>query len=74
MDATPLSEEDLTDVYNWIDQLPLSRPKKNITRDFSDGGNNLIYHSFNYYRYFEIKNGFLIYESILKYIKIKILC
>ena len=45
MDATPLSEEDLTDVYNWIDQLPLSRPKKNITRDFSDGGNNLIYHS-----------------------------
>lgn len=25
-------------VYNWVDEIPLSRPKKNITRDFSDGG------------------------------------
>ena len=38
MDAPPLSEEELTEVYNWVDQVPLSRPKKNITRDFADGG------------------------------------
>ena len=37
MDARPLSEEELTEVYNWVDQIPLSRPKKNICRDFSDG-------------------------------------
>lgn len=23
--------------YAWIDEIPLSRPKRNITRDFSDG-------------------------------------
>lgn len=38
MDAPPLTEEELTEVYNWVDQIPLSRPKKNITRDFADGG------------------------------------
>ncbi|XP_075874778.1 sperm flagellar protein 1 isoform X2 [Nelusetta ayraudi] len=32
-----LSEEDLQDLYAWIDNIPLSRPKRNITRDFSDG-------------------------------------
>jgi hypothetical protein len=32
-----LTEEDKQIVYNWIDEVPLSRPKKNITRDFSDG-------------------------------------
>ena len=37
MDAPPLSEQELTEVYNWVDQIPLSRPKKNITRDFADG-------------------------------------
>ena len=24
-------------VYNWIDEIPLSRPKKSIGRDFADG-------------------------------------
>ena len=24
-------------VYNWVDKHQLSRPKKNISRDFSDG-------------------------------------
>ena len=33
----PLSEEDLNSIYNWVDQIPLTRPKKNIARDFSDG-------------------------------------
>lgn len=32
-----LSEEDLQTVYNWVDSIPLSRPKRNIARDFSDG-------------------------------------
>ena len=25
-------------LYNWVDEIPLSRPKKNIARDFADGG------------------------------------
>ncbi len=33
-----LDEETLQDLYAWIDKIPLSRPKRNITRDFSDGG------------------------------------
>ena len=33
-----LSDEDLQRVYSWVDEIPLSRAKRNITRDFSDGG------------------------------------
>ena len=25
-------------IYEWVDSVNLSRPKKNIARDFSDGG------------------------------------
>jgi len=32
-----LNEEQLRAIYAWIDAIPLSRPKKNIARDFSDG-------------------------------------
>ncbi|XP_014349819.2 sperm flagellar protein 1 [Latimeria chalumnae] len=32
-----LDEEGLQDLYAWVDKIPLSRPKRNITRDFSDG-------------------------------------
>lgn len=32
-----LDEQLLQDLYSWIDQIPLSRPKKRIERDFSDG-------------------------------------
>jgi hypothetical protein len=32
-----LSEEDIQSLYMWIDEIPLSRPKKNMTRDFGDG-------------------------------------
>ena len=35
--AAPLSEEDLHSLYLWVDDLPLSRPKRNISRDFADG-------------------------------------
>lgn len=33
-----LSDAVLQDLYTWVDQIPLSRPKRNIARDFSDGG------------------------------------
>ncbi|CAI5784958.1 flagellar 1 [Podarcis lilfordi] len=32
-----LDEESLNDLYSWVDAIPLSRPKRNIARDFSDG-------------------------------------
>jgi hypothetical protein len=32
-----LSDEQLRALYAWIDAIPLSRPKRNIQRDFSDG-------------------------------------
>lgn len=32
-----LAESDLQSLYLWVDEVPLSRPKKNIARDFSDG-------------------------------------
>lgn len=31
-------DAELEELYTWIDTIPLSRPKKNISRDFSDGG------------------------------------
>ena len=34
----PASEEELQELYEWVDEIPLSRPKKNIARDFSDAG------------------------------------
>mmetsp|Transcript_26420 Transcript_26420/g.26670 ORF Transcript_26420/g.26670 Transcript_26420/m.26670 type:complete len:211 (+) Transcript_26420:111-743(+) len=38
MTSTPdLTDEQLRALYAWIDAIPLSRPKRNITRDFSDG-------------------------------------
>ena len=33
-----LNEELLEDLYAWIDSVPLTRPKKDLRRDFSDGG------------------------------------
>jgi hypothetical protein len=33
-----LDDQLLQDLYAWIDQIPLSRPKKRIEKDFSDGG------------------------------------
>ncbi|XP_069000165.1 sperm flagellar protein 1 [Embiotoca jacksoni] len=32
-----LDEEELQDLFAWIDKIPLSRPKRHISRDFSDG-------------------------------------
>ena len=33
-----MTEDDMQRLYQWIDEIPLSRPKRNIGRDFSDGG------------------------------------
>lgn len=35
--AEALGDEQLRAIYAWIDSVPLSRPKKNIARDFADG-------------------------------------
>jgi hypothetical protein len=32
------TEEELQALYEWVDSVPLSRPKKSIARDFADGG------------------------------------
>ena len=34
----PLDEQELESLYAWVDSIPLSRPKRNISRDFADGG------------------------------------
>jgi hypothetical protein len=36
--AIALDDAALQRLYSWVDEVPLSRPKRNITRDFSDGG------------------------------------
>lgn len=33
-----LDDQLLQDLYAWIDTVPLTRPKKHIEKDFSDGG------------------------------------
>lgn len=33
-----LNETELEMIYNWVDEIPLSRPKRNMARDFSDAG------------------------------------
>ena len=32
-----LDDESLQKLYAWVDEVPLSRPKRNMARDFSDG-------------------------------------
>ena len=32
-----MDENELQALYQWVDEIPLSRPKRNIARDFSDG-------------------------------------
>jgi hypothetical protein len=34
-------ENDIMHIYEWVDSVQLTRPKKNISRDFSDGGLNI---------------------------------
>ena len=37
--AQAMTKQEMELVYKFADEVPLSRPKKNIARDFSDGGN-----------------------------------
>ena len=37
-DVKPLDDVNLRKLFSWVDEIPLSRPKKYINRDFSDGG------------------------------------
>jgi hypothetical protein len=37
IDIVVMKEEELQEVYEMVDNIPLSRAKKNINRDFSDG-------------------------------------
>jgi hypothetical protein len=37
MDNQP-DESEMIQLYEWVDSINLSRQKKNISRDFSDGG------------------------------------
>ena len=36
--AEEIDDEILEELYAWIDGIPLTRPKKDIRRDFADGG------------------------------------
>ena len=36
-----VSEDQLTSLYGWLDEIPLSRAKRNICRDFADVSNKL---------------------------------
>jgi hypothetical protein len=36
-DLSPEEDEKLMHIYEWVDSTQLSRPKKNIARDFCDG-------------------------------------
>lgn len=38
MSIVLLDDDELQKIYVWVDSIPLSRPKRNISRDFSDGG------------------------------------
>jgi hypothetical protein len=40
--ARELDDDEIQLVYNWVDEIPLSRSKKNIARDFSDGGKLIV--------------------------------
>lgn len=46
MNANSEIGDHLDEIYDWIDQIKFSRPKKNIARDFSDGGKGRASHWF----------------------------
>ena len=48
MEIRDLTDAELQSLYRWVDSIPLTRPKRNIARDFSDGGLVLVrvFHAF----------------------------
>lgn len=51
-----IDDAELQNLYQWLDRLPLSRPKKNIAKDFSDGGR---YFSKHIYKTFTSSESFI---------------
>jgi len=37
-----LDDKELQEILVWIDKIPLSREKRNLTRDMSDGGEHTV--------------------------------
>jgi hypothetical protein len=44
-----LNESVLEDLYIWIDNIPLSKPKRKIERDFSDGNYQIDFYLIKYF-------------------------
>ena len=61
MEIPTLDEEEMQMIYNWVDEIPLSRPKRNIARDFSDGGNYYMYFKYNTNK----KMNYLLYKLLI---------
>ena len=57
----------LADLYQWIDQIPLSKPKKRIERDFADGEHNLFF-SLNTLIVVSLVAGTLVAEVVRHYL------
>lgn len=50
------SEKDLQEVYQWVDTFPLSRPKRDIKRDFADAINMSEIVKFTFPRLIDLHN------------------
>lgn len=37
MQAPPINEDEMEQLLEWLDSIPFSKAKRNITRDFADG-------------------------------------
>jgi hypothetical protein len=37
---TKIGDDYVLQIYTWLDKIPFSRPKRNVARDFSDGGSS----------------------------------
>ena len=61
-----LDEKVMEDLYKWLDSLPLTRPKRNIERDFSDGKFHFSLLKKNSFRFFY--KGKLVAEIIHHYL------
>jgi hypothetical protein len=70
IDAPYLDDEEILEVYKWVDSFKLSRPKKNFKRDFSDG---FLVAEVLFYKIKIVKNTFLktldinIYQNALSH-------
>ena len=56
LEAPELDDEEIQRIYEMIDEIPLSRPKRNITRDFADGAMLAEIINHNYPRLVELHN------------------